>query len=55
MSFFDKLKNVAKSSGTIPIKLKETVRLASNKMGCYKIYYNGLNVLIRGSDFRKKN
>lgn len=37
---FDKIKQIGKSSGVVPIFLREAGMTAPNTIGCYKIYFN---------------
>lgn len=37
---FEKIKQIGKSSGVIPIFLREAGMTAPNTIGCYKIYFN---------------
>nr|WP_307990046.1 GIY-YIG nuclease family protein [uncultured Niameybacter sp.] len=54
MGFFDVVKNIAKSTGVVPISLKDATKEAPNSMGCYKIYCGGLKYVGKAEDGIRK-
>ena len=54
MGIFDIVQSLAKSTGVVTISLEDAIKSAPNKMGCYRIYCNGLKYVGKAEDGIRK-